>query len=97
MLGGKPIHINSAYRGDAVNRAVGGVPNSAHTLGYAVDFVCPGFGDPFAIASAIAGSKIQVDQVINEHTWVHVSFDPRYRGERLTLRTNGGYVSGIHR
>ena len=95
MLGGLPIHVDSAFRSEAVNAAVGGVPDSAHTLGYAVDLVCPAYGDPYKIAAAIAGSKIQFDQVINEHTWVHVSFDPRYRHQALTLVDDGSYESGI--
>lgn len=96
MLGGLPIHVDSAFRSDAVNRAVGGVPNSAHTLGYAVDFTCPAFGDPYKVASAIAGSKIPYDQLIHEkRVWVHVSFDPRYRGQRLTLLPDGSYANGI--
>lgn len=34
---GKPIHVNSGYRSPAVNRAVGGVPGSAHQQGRAAD------------------------------------------------------------
>ncbi|WP_228268146.1 D-Ala-D-Ala carboxypeptidase family metallohydrolase, partial [Acinetobacter ursingii] len=41
ILGGLPIQVNSGFRCDAVNRAVGGVTTSAHSFGFAVDFVCP--------------------------------------------------------
>jgi len=34
---GKPIIITSAYRCPIWNKLIGGVPNSAHTRGYAVD------------------------------------------------------------
>lgn len=34
---GIPILINSAYRSEVVNKLVGGVPNSKHRLGLAVD------------------------------------------------------------
>lgn len=33
----KPLYINSAFRSDAVNRAVGGVRNSLHLYGCAAD------------------------------------------------------------
>ena len=35
--GDDPIIINSGYRSEAVNKAVGGVPTSNHTTGCAVD------------------------------------------------------------
>ena len=35
--GDAPIIINSGYRSEAVNKAVGGVPTSNHTTGCAVD------------------------------------------------------------
>lgn len=34
---GQPLLVTSGYRSKAVNAAVGGVPNSAHQLGLAVD------------------------------------------------------------
>lgn len=39
---GKPIHINSAYRTIAHNKAVGGSPNSQHLQGKAADIVIAG-------------------------------------------------------
>ena len=44
---GHPIYINSWYRNFLVNKAVGGVPNSQHSRGEAVDFRCPGYGTGF--------------------------------------------------
>jgi len=38
-----PIVVNDAYRCPAHNQAVGGVPNSTHTLGLAADIYMPGF------------------------------------------------------
>lgn len=38
---GKPIKINSAYRCEIHNKAVGGVPGSQHTLGLATDLALP--------------------------------------------------------
>jgi len=37
---GKPFSINSGYRTSAHNNDVGGVPESAHTQGLAVDIKC---------------------------------------------------------
>lgn len=99
MLGGHPILINSAYRSPAVNAAVGGVPTSAHALGYACDFTCPSYGTPYQVAVALdiadQHGRIAFDQLIYEQTWVHVSREPRLRHERLTLTPEGTYVDGI--
>ncbi len=97
---GAPIYVNSAYRSPLVNKAVGGVPTSAHQLGYAVDFVCPSFGTPLAIVQEVQTSGIHFDQVIQEGTWVHISFDPRMRGQILTANFSGGkatYTQGVAR
>jgi len=95
---GAPMHIDSGYRCPALNKAVGGVPDSAHVHGYAADFVCPDYGSPLMIARAIAGSGIAFDQVIQEGSWVHVSFDPRLRHQALTASFGPGgatYTGGV--
>jgi len=92
---GYPIRVNSGFRSAAVNRAVGGSPTSAHALGYAVDFVCPKFGDPMAICRAIVASGIRFDQLIMEkNRWVHLSFDPRMRQQVLSW-WGGAYKPGL--
>ena len=93
-----PMHVDSGYRCEALNKAVGGVANSAHIEGYAVDFIAPDFGTPLEIARAIAASSIQFDQCICEGTWVHISFDPRMRRQTLTATfgPNGAtYSQGV--
>ena len=96
VLRNNPILINSWYRNDKVNKAVGGVPNSAHRLGYAVDFRCPGFGSVTEICRAIRDSDIEFDQLIWEYgRWVHISFDPRNRNQLLKIDTGTGYLPGI--
>lgn len=52
FLGDCPITINSWYRPPAVNRAVGGVSNSRHLVGDAVDFVASGI-HPYAVYDRI--------------------------------------------
>lgn len=81
---GHPIHVNSGYRSPAVNRAIGGSKTSAHMLGYAVDFTCPGYGSPLDVARALRDSGIKFDQLIREYGWVHISRDPRARQELWT-------------
>lgn len=94
VLGDGPIVVSSGYRSPAVNAAVGGVANSAHCQGWAVDFICPAFGDPFAICKAVAASLIEFDQVIQEGTWVHISFAPSMRRQCLA-KVGDGYQPGI--
>jgi very-short-patch-repair endonuclease len=73
---GKPIHINSAYRSLAVNKAVGSkTTKSQHIEGKAVDFICPQFGSPRQIVEKIKKSSLRYDQLILEFdSWVHISF-----------------------
>jgi hypothetical protein len=70
----------------------------AHPDGRAVDFACPGYGSPLAICRAIAASEIPFDQLIYEHTWVHLGFvraGDLPRRQVLTQIPGGGYASGI--
>lgn len=96
-----PIIISSWFRSAALNHAVGGVPNSQHITGEAVDFICPAYGTPLDICRAIIGvpELIIFDQLILEHTWVHVSFssDPASlpRKQVLSLLQSGHYASGL--
>ncbi len=94
LLGDRPITISSGYRSHEVNWAVGGAPHSAHLLGHAVDFNCYGFGDPIEVCRTIEKSEIQFDQLIEEGSWVHLSFDPRMRRQVLT-KVDHGYAPGL--
>ena len=94
------LQINSGYRCGALNACVGGVSNSQHLTGLAADFTCPAFGDPLAVAQAIAASSIAFDQLILEFgRWVHLSFSlTQPRHALLTLRNNQeGYLDGLVR
>jgi len=96
---GKPIHIDSWFRSVDLNKAVGGVGHSAHMDGFAIDFICPEFGNPLAVARSLADHHLKFDQLIYEGTWVHISFNPKYRGEMLTAHFAPGkptsYTVGI--
>ncbi len=95
LLGDRVISVSSGYRSRALNRAVGGARTSAHLTGHAVDFNCYGFGDPIAVCRALAASSMSFDQIIEEGTWTHISFDPRMRRQVLTRRPGGGYGLGL--
>jgi putative chitinase len=98
---GTPIQVNSAYRSDAVNRAVGGVTTSAHSFGFAVDFVSPQFGTPYEICEALIKGGMKFDQLIHEkRRWVHIGFGLKSgistRQQVLTLPPQGGrYQAGL--
>lgn len=94
LLGRRVISVSSGYRCRALNRAVGGAATSAHLTGHAVDFNCYGFGHPLDVCRALSEADIAFDQLIEEGTWVHISFDPRLRRQVLTRRA-GGYGLGL--
>ena len=73
VLGGKPIIINSAYRGPEVNAHVGGSKNSQHMVGCAADIRVPGMS-PNEVCKAVIASDLQYDQLIREFdSWTHIS------------------------
>ena len=96
---GYPIHVNSGFRCVELNKAVGGVPDSAHVSGFAADIVCPQFGTPEQIVLAIQKAGIPIDQAIQEGTWAHVSFAPTMRNQFLTAHFNqegkANYTNGV--
>jgi len=94
-----PIIVNSWIRCPQLNRALGSKDSSQHILGEAVDFICPKFGTPAAICHELLSSGIEFDQLILEHTWVHISWNSipgaRQRKQVLSLLSNGSYTSGL--
>ena len=84
---GHPIIVTSGYRCERLNRAVGGAATSQHVKGQAADIRCT--------ADTRVGNKklydliiklgLPFDQLINEYDydWVHVSFSPRNRRQKL--------------
>ena len=73
----KPMIITSGYRNSEVNKLVGGVANSQHTKGQAVDFVINGMTVE-QIINFIKVNNIEFDQLIGEYNknskWVHISY-----------------------
>lgn len=80
----EPIIIRSGFRSEAVNKRVGGVPDSQHRKGEAADFVCLNHNrKKLAEIAAWALENLPVDQVILEPGWVHISYGPRHRNQGL--------------
>lgn len=73
ILGGKPIMVNSAFRSEAVNTAVGSKNTSDHRRGCAADIRVPGM-TPDEVTKAIINSDLPYQQVIREFDrWTHVA------------------------
>lgn len=71
---GKPFKITSGYRSLALNTAIGGVKASQHNLGQAADFQVQGM-TPYEVCQIIISSGFEFDQLINEGTWIHISYE----------------------
>ncbi len=73
VLGGKPIMVNSAFRSEQVNTAVGSKNTSDHRRGCAADIRVPGM-TPDQVVRAIIASDLGYQQIIREFDrWTHIS------------------------
>lgn len=96
---GKPIRINSCYRGKQLNEAVGGSKTSQHCKGEAADIEIMGMSN-YDLACYIR-DNMDFDQLILEYTenikndinagWVHVSYvsPSTNRKQCLTINKSG--------
>ena len=89
---GKPVVINSGFRSQAVNMAVGGAKNSQHTKGEAADIKCKDYPYAKKIYAWIM-DNLEFDQVILERkgkaVWVHVSFRTNGKNRQQALQIKG--------
>ncbi len=94
---GVPVIVSSGYRCAKLNSACGGVPTSAHCLGWAADFIAPQFGSPLEVCKKIEASDLKFDQLIYEYgQWTHLSIDPRMRRQVLQISSSvRGYQPGL--
>ena len=83
---GKPIVVTSGYRPTALNSAVGGVKNSQHLTGEAVDIVAQQRSDTDQLGKLIESLHLPFDQLIYEGTWIHVSYSARQRRQIIKAR-----------
>jgi len=90
-----PLKVNSGYRSEAVNAATGGSKTSAHCYGLAADLHPP--NGCKALMDAIIHAGVKLDQLIFEHTWVHVGLlqpaTGKQRGDRLTMNVVNGQTT----
>lgn len=72
---GKPIHVNSFFRSEKVNKAVNGKPNSQHRKGEAIDFSAGSKEENKKLYDWCKANLI-FDQLIweNDGAWIHISF-----------------------
>lgn len=72
---GKPITVNSGYRCEALNKAVGGSKTSDHMTGRAADIDTGSKEENKKLFDYIK-DNLEFDQLIDEKNlaWVHVSF-----------------------
>ena len=79
---GKPMVITSGFRSVKVNELVGGVDNSQHLYGQAVDFVVNGM-TPKQVVEFVTKSGIEFDQLIDEGSWTHISYNKGHNRKQV--------------
>ena len=95
-----PIHISSAYRSEALNKAVGGSSTSQHCTGEAIDVDMDGStsGVTNKMVFDYIKDNLSFDQLIYEFgdsknpDWVHVSYESTGKQRKQVLkavRVNG--------
>ena len=73
---GKPIIVNSGYRSDRVNKAVGGVPTSQHRKGEAADITAGSREENKKLFDIL--KTMEFDQLITyDYRFLHVSYTIR--------------------
>lgn len=77
--------ITSALRTKAQNKAVGGVPNSQHLIGEAIDFKPYGSTTYNQLLSYIM-DNVAYDQFITYDGFMHISFGSRNRHQHIEKR-----------
>ena len=73
---GRPIKVNSGFRSEDVNKAIGGAATSQHCKGQAADITAGSKEENEKLFKILATRDF--DQLINEknYSWIHVSFVP---------------------
>ena len=84
---GKPIKVNSGYRCEALNVAVGGSKTSQHRYGLAADITTGSRLENKKLFILAKQLNLPFDQLIDEKTysWIHISFSKNPRKQVLHL------------
>lgn len=96
---GKPINVNSGYRCQALNKAVGGVRNSQHLTGEAADIDTGSKTENRKLMKMIVDMNLPFCQLIDEKdfAWVHVSYRRIGDNKGQILRFKNGVYKSIKR
>ena len=95
---GVPLMVDSGFRCQALNEAVGGASNSAHLEGRAADLVPEGM-DLREAFDRLRSSDLPYDQIIMEcNAWVHLGMAPNPRRQALSAMGSAGHwtYSQVH-
>lgn len=76
-----PFKINSGFRTPKHNSKVGGVADSSHLKGYAVDIACGNSADRFIIVKALLAAGFTRIGIAN--TFIHADNDPNKTQNRI--------------
>lgn len=81
----EPIHITSGIRTERENIEAGGVYNSQHLVGQAVDFKCKNINKAFNI---LTESTIEYDQLIyyKKKRFIHISHSNSYNRKQIIIK-----------
>lgn len=84
---GKPIRVNSGYRCEKLNKAVGGSNTSQHRYGLAADITAGSRLENKNLFMLAQQLNLPFDQLIDEKTysWIHISFSKKPRKQVLHL------------
>ena len=90
----EPIIINSGYRSETVNKAVGGAPNSNHLTGCAVDIHISGMEQLIRYAAILLDISDErhedFDELLLERSprgtyWLHFAVRPKDNRRRINI------------
>lgn len=72
---GGPIIVNSGFRNEQLNKAVGGVPTSNHLNGEAADITTGSIQGNLELFEKLSDIPVEYDEIINEKggKWLHVA------------------------